>query len=415
MKRQLVRALTLWRDDRGVALPLALMALMVLGALSAALLTIGGSEVQISYNHLRGTQAQFTAEAGLEDVFNFYRADTSKLPSFTATAADTCATITLSGPGTTLTTDYGSYSVTCKVLGPNTVLITSTGTSKIGSSQKVLRAIITNGFASDDALRTKGPLDSSGTALTVSGSCGSVHTNGKYTKSGAATPTFSEGLTATGTVPDGSPDNVKGSKPEKLIPKINTSDFWAAAKATLTLTTLYEYRSDGTVYDGTDALKATVPNNGTYRGWQYKTSPSVHWELDSASDASGATYYFKTNVDIGKTMTAAIPMTILATGDITVSAKPLISPHLTATLLVSDMDIDMNGTPGTSISGLIAAHEQIELSGNVSITGSIIAEDGAAASGTVTSNSIGGSVEITYDCDQGPPITGPVRYLAWGF
>ncbi|MFQ5828707.1 MAG: hypothetical protein ACE5JD_06080, partial [Candidatus Methylomirabilia bacterium] len=66
MERILRASMALWRDERGVALILALMALVVMAALSASLLTIGRSEVQITSNLLSGTQALFAAEAGAE-------------------------------------------------------------------------------------------------------------------------------------------------------------------------------------------------------------------------------------------------------------------------------------------------------------------------------------------------------------
>src|SRR2546428_4202940 len=63
-----IHAIAAWHDTRGVVLPLALMILMLLGALAAALLSVGAMESQISANLLRGTQAFDLAEAGAEQA-----------------------------------------------------------------------------------------------------------------------------------------------------------------------------------------------------------------------------------------------------------------------------------------------------------------------------------------------------------
>ena len=63
-----------WRvakDERGVALPVALMVLTILGALVAGYLTLGAVEPQISQNLTDGARARFVAEAGIEWSFNY--------------------------------------------------------------------------------------------------------------------------------------------------------------------------------------------------------------------------------------------------------------------------------------------------------------------------------------------------------
>jgi hypothetical protein len=53
-------------DERGVALPMALMALVLLTTLMLALASISQTEPVIATNHLRGSQARAIAESGLE-------------------------------------------------------------------------------------------------------------------------------------------------------------------------------------------------------------------------------------------------------------------------------------------------------------------------------------------------------------
>ncbi|MBI4609148.1 MAG: hypothetical protein HY726_09075 [Candidatus Rokubacteria bacterium] len=427
MERYL-RALTPNRcDERGVAFPLALMALMVFAALSAAILTIGGSEVQISANLLRDTQARFMAEAGLEEAFNYYRSDTSRLPASTAAYSTTVTTITgnFFGPGDSLS-GYGSYAVTAQTVGPYTVLITSTGTSATGSASKVLRTLVTIGFTSNDAIRNNGDFDrnGSGSRPTTAGTCGSAHANEDFTKDG--NPTFEQGLTATGSAE--SPGT--GSKPKKTVPTISSADLRKTARAT-NPTTTFDMKPDGTVVDGDNASQTptcTVTGSGagakasrTFRGWKWEVSGSTctgtsTWSLTSDTSASGATYYFQQDVDLtgGPSMQA----TIITTGNIQVSGNVSLTPHLTDTLLIADKDIDLGGNPASTVQGLIAVHEQIKLQGNVKVTGFILAENAAAVSSLVTASpgavQISGNPQVEYNCGGSPPIPGPIRFLAWG-
>ncbi|MGH7278296.1 MAG: PilX N-terminal domain-containing pilus assembly protein, partial [Candidatus Rokuibacteriota bacterium] len=57
-------------NERGVALPMALICLLVLSGLALAFLTVSAFEPQISENHESGTQARYVAEAGIEWAFD---------------------------------------------------------------------------------------------------------------------------------------------------------------------------------------------------------------------------------------------------------------------------------------------------------------------------------------------------------
>jgi hypothetical protein len=81
-------------------------------------------------------------------------------------------------------------------------------------------------------------------------------------------------------------------------------------------------------------------------------------------------------------------------------------------------DSGAGGVPaGGAISyqGYLMAHEQIKLNGNPRINGAILAEDASNLSDFVNANAISGNANITFDCTAGPPIPGPVRFIAWGF
>ena len=81
------------------------------------------------------------------------------------------------------------------------------------------------------------------------------------------------------------------------------------------------------------------------------------------------------------------------------------SPHLVDTLLVAGQDINIEGNPESlELTGIIAAHEQIDINGNLTIVGNIVAEDAATTSGFVTQSTISGEASITYDCQLNPGV-----------
>ena len=82
--------------------------------------------------------------------------------------------------------------------------------------------------------------------------------------------------------------------------------------------------------------------------------------------------------------------------------------------LVGGTDVEFSGNPSNTIQGFIAAKEQISFSGSVVLEGFIVASDAAATENLVTSNTIGGSVNITYNGDLVAPfLSNKVDVIAW--
>ena len=77
------------RDERGIALVVALVAMLTLSALVLAFLAMSAFEPQISANLAAGTQARYVAEAGIEAAFD----GLALTPDWnTALVGATCAT-----------------------------------------------------------------------------------------------------------------------------------------------------------------------------------------------------------------------------------------------------------------------------------------------------------------------------------
>jgi len=67
----MIATASLLRNERGLALPMALLCMLTLTGLVLAFLTVSAFEPQISANHAQGTQARFAAEAGIEWGFDY--------------------------------------------------------------------------------------------------------------------------------------------------------------------------------------------------------------------------------------------------------------------------------------------------------------------------------------------------------
>jgi len=422
-------------DNRGVALPLALMAFVVLAALSAALLAVGSSEVQIASNHLRGTQAFFLAEAGLEHVFNTLR--TTPSANLTTNAGSLQPV-----PGIAANTPLGgagNYTVQYQAAGLWTWRVVSTGAGA-GSSQQIRRAIMSTSFQSKNAIVNNGSLTIGGsTNVTSTGLCGNVHANGDLTLGGNTTINGSAAetnntvqvnggsVTVTGGIRNYAPtEPVPHIDPAGLLNDLKTND---QVRGNLLLANLYQMTvnattNQGEVRDGNGGLIETLNSGQTSTcGWKYISgTPLAEWNLNSSTPCNG-TYYFEGTVETKSAGTDANPWktTLIATGDIKIAGNPTIQADANYTvhdtLFYSGRDVQINGTPSNGYNGVIAAHEQFELSGTGNFTGFIIGENAPNTSGSLvnaTTSTVGGNIGLTYDCNSNPPLQGPLQILSWG-
>jgi hypothetical protein len=72
-------------------------------------------------------------------------------------------------------------------------------------------------------------------------------------------------------------------------------------------------------------------------------------------------------------------------------------PAVQAILFLSGADLKVKGNSSQTFTGIMAAREQIELTGNATIEGVVIAADESNDSDLVTENYLSGNMKITYD------------------
>lgn len=416
------------RGEAGVALPMALIVLVVLAALAAAVLSVGTSETSIAANHLRTAQALSLAEAGLEAAFTAINSSLSGT-SLISSATSSYATLTVTQPasGSTLAS-YGTYGVQYKLIGSNTIEVVATGTTAFGAARRVLRAIMTSNFNSVTAVLSKEDITISG-STTVNGTCGSVHSNDDLGLTGtgnliAQNATASDDYSAAGTPTIGGVSG--GSRPPRVIPDINPATYLAQAKtaaATDADLKVYELKSDGTITLTTSGGTSTP---ASVSGWTFTAehgANAAQWEVTGATppgttSPEKAVFYVQgdaaVNADVGSSSSPWRATILVGTydtpakgGSFTVKANK--SPYLDAAfndlVVATAGNVDLTGNP-TIANGVIGAGGAVDIGGTVAITGSIIAEGETRLHGNVT---------ITYSCGMNSGITTALSIIAWGY
>ncbi|MBI2218345.1 MAG: hypothetical protein HYU51_13720 [Candidatus Rokubacteria bacterium] len=430
LRRHVARSHARTRREDGIALPMALIVLVVLSTLAAAVLAVGSSETNISTNHRRAAEALYLAEAGLEAAFAAINADTSLLTS----APSMLATLAVTAPAAMLATQ-GTYAVQYRTVGARTVEVVSTGTTSataLGRGTRTLRALMTNSYSAPDAVRSDRTLQVSGNA-SIGGACGSIHSNQGVQFQGSAA-TIAVNATATGTVSTTgtSSPTVGGASisdvPRRPVPTISASEALTAAEtqakdaytAGTTVPTIYRLNGDGTIEQSAvsgsppvvtyTTIAGPLGNNGTWDNLKYRQPSGPNpatWEAGLTTGGAAPTisgiFYVTGNLEVKAS--GPWTATIIATADISVIGSPTITNVLTDTVLVSGDDIDVSGSP-TFVEGVVAAHGEIEISGSPNLTGFLVSEDTIDISGTPI---------ISFGCGMNPPITTPLTIVAWGF
>ena len=283
------------------------------------------------------------------------------------------------------------------------VLLMSQGTSSVGSTRTTeVRIADTPGFspiALDHAILTHQSLNISGNP-TQYGTNQDIHSNADINISGnpttAGTVSASGTVTVTGT-PAGGGATASGVA-QIDIPQIDPSMFAEYAD--------YVFESDGEIYDD-DGIFVADAFGVRWQGWKFDGSK---WTTEGNNVQGGMLYFRGVH---GNVVVASAPgnaanpwmVSILADGWIEVAGNPTIGnymdpddpPPVQAILFMSGADIKLNGNANQTFTGIIAAKEQIAISGTPNIEGVVIAAGESNDSDLVVDNYISGDVQLTYD------------------
>ena len=82
--------------------------------------------------------------------------------------------------------------------------------------------------------------------------------------------------------------------------------------------------------------------------------------------------------------------------------------------MLAGSDLELGGTPSTQLTGLFMAVEQMEISGNGALSGSILTGDKCHTAGTpVAQSTVAGSMTITFNKDISAAIGTTIRTTLW--
>jgi hypothetical protein len=233
----------------------------------------------------------------------------------------------------------------------------------------------------------------------VLGSSGSIHTNEDLTGNGNA-GTIDGTATASGDY-DYDDDDIAGTGGAARIPipTIAASDYEVFADFIL--------KSDGTMVTVATGVVCTWTSKTPCNNWDFD-SGTGGWSRTSNSNTGSGTYYVQGPVSISGSPGSSkdpLQISVIAEGSISITGSPSLQPATPDLLFVTDgdlkilgdTDIELDGLSELEVQGKMLAHEQIEVGGNSSLYGQIIAEDAANDSNVVTANHIHGNASITYN------------------
>ena len=402
--------------EKGAALITGLVMLLVMTVLGVAAMTSTITQEQLAGNYKRGLEAFHNSETGISDSLSQLNTIGVPVGGFDAMLAmptylslsDVDANIFYS----TRALDNDDGDADTAVDSDGEILLESRGSS--GTALRLIRVRISlnpAGWGSNHAILTGESLLISGNP-TVIGTNNAIHSNGNIMLSGT---TSAGAVSASGTVSvPGSDENlgsITSGAADAGIPEINPADFRDAADFIL--------GSDGRVRDQAGVI--LNPGGDPWNGWDWGVDK---WTKSDSSVVDG-TYYIESNAVLsgnpGEGAAEPWHATIIAEGSIEISGNPVIATAGAAEsgidnlLFVAGGDLKINGNANQSFEGVMAAHEQIDISGNPNLDGFIIAEGASDVHDYVDMNSISGDMQLTYDGLNTPfqdPL-GEIVALSW--
>lgn len=436
-------------SERGVALIIVLLLMVVLSGLATGFAMNGNIEVQMGTNEVHYAGARAAAEAGLnraivEIVTNTntnFLAGTDGLvdagtPGAAVNADNGKMTFLLGGAGPYPLDANGEYTYDIEIIDDDNdtlyptaltsaqvtkmgeddsvytninqrLILRATGYGPNGTTVRIARVLetvdtttvstTTTTTLSDAAIIVNGNFEMNGN-ITVNGTQGSVHANGNMQKTGGS-GTITGNATATGTYsgPAIAAGATGGGRPTINVPDIQASNYMGLAD--------YKLTSAGTVQTKVGGVWTNCTTSAC-KGvdWSYSAGSGT-WS--TGKNPTSATYYVEGKVSIGPTSGSTNKaVSIIATGDIDVnSGSAKYTPAATGnkiqfvtngdlTINASDLDADI-----PLMEGQIMVRGQMDAGGSMQFQGRVLVQDVSGA-GTMVDDGltkIHGAVNFSYN------------------
>ncbi len=420
-------------DERGTLFITAAVLLVVILALLAGVGTQWATQdMKRTGDYAKTRRAFYIAETGVQQAVNFFNYDsTGNSPGAATNGFDdeldgsnwpsSLASFTYnSGTVTVSLTDNDDNDADLQEDVDHTVVLTATG-SRDDVTSTIEAVIHRPTYKAPSAIITNGNLGGNG-SFTVQGSLGSIHSNSNFDQSGLSGST-TQGATASGSCTGA--QCVSSGVAKEDIPVIDPADYKSHAQ--------YLLRSDGKIEDKTtstvymkhagcwklDGVPADPCSGDPVFGDVTQTGGGL-WKVQGSVAPDGM-YYVEG--DFASTSTPdPWTVTILADGYIDFGGNADLvnynggpSEDIDNLFLIAGTDLEFSGNPSNTIQGVMAAGEQIDISGTVTLEGYVVASDTADVENLVSPNStISGSITVTYNGNVPAPfLSDTVIILAW--
>lgn len=370
-----------WRsllDQRGIALPTALVCMILLMGLTVAFTSLATTEPVIARNHTMSAQARALAESGVERAI---WAMANAAPTFDV------ATGVAGSPyngASQLTVPGGGVFTVRMVNGadPNTEkLVTTVGWAQDNAGQlsapRRIQVTLTKPpltlMTPPCALCVAGNLDiggnstitswtgSSGVAHCASAPTGGTTSTGDTTTTGNAYAVYGPGDAAANQAED-MPEG-----PTNTVPTLTSTDL--------------------------DTLRALAKSSGTYR--QRQAGESISYDNSHLLPAGGGILFVDTvtgeDLDPGPPYSSGTATPSSEWGSVSISGNQTWSGWI-----IAMGDVDVSGT--VSLTGAIYARNDFSFNGNGTITGAVLAENTMKTVQSSVDSSTSGNSRIVYDC-----------------
>lgn len=427
------------RSRRGLAIPAALFALVIVSALTTAIFAMADIQGRAVRNRESNTRAFMLAEEGIAHALTVVR-DTLRSKPYSlllrgsdgvvATADDGLLigygmSGTISIPAAGKLTAAGTYTVQFvddpadpdanpledqngRILARCTSVTTDGARATV---EAVIGGLPLPGVASEGDLKVSGD-------ATVTGPCGGMHANddmyisGSPTISGRVSASDSAQGSGVATDTTGAPNPTVANAQKLEIPDLDPADYCGRADFIL--------RADGMVVKKGSPDQVFNATSSPQFGWKRSGTSPLTWDL-SGNQAVDGTVCAEGNVTMSGNPGddgAPLRMSVIATGSIEISGNPFLVPSSPDSILfLAGGDLSISGNPGAisdNFDGLIYAESQCKVSGNPTIEGQLLCKNKPNAPGTIeyaSENEISGSMVLRYSCNG--KVNGRRRILDW--
>jgi hypothetical protein len=360
-------AATPWRDERGMALPTAMIVLVILMALTFAFSSLGTTEPSISRNHSMSAQARAFGESGLELALwalNNPGDATWGIPDPMTTSPPPA----YDGGAFFAMSVNGGFSMTVTEAGPNARAVVVVGwapdsTGQLRAAKKIqatLSRLAWAGTPPNCALCVRGALDIGGNAEidARSNHCTGATPLGGTVSTGTTTRYGSADVYGPGDNTPNQAEDMPSGQPESSINYSLTTEDLAI-------------------------LKSIAQANGTYY------SGSVHFDNANRLPANGGVVFVDTTTGADLTTSPMTPTNEM--GNVQITGNQTWSGWL-----IAMGDVTVSGTVG--LTGTIYARNDFVFNGNGTIAGNVTADNRLGTQQSSVDASVGGSSRIVYNC-----------------